>query len=108
MLLQRNPDNDVVDEEVHTGMDTQKFDGLTRSLATSGRRGVLKALAGAAMGAVGLAGLAALGAEAQVESQARICYQRGQRCRGSTDFERNRSCCSRCCRKGYCQLSRAC
>ncbi len=74
MLLQQYPDNDDYEEEEHTGMDTQKFDGLTRSLASSGRRGALKALAGAAIGAVGFAGLAARGTEAQVESEARICY----------------------------------
>ena len=87
-------------------MDTQKFDCLTRSLATTGRRGVLKAVAGAALGAVGLAAVAsaALG-----QGQSSIpCVGRGGQCVGRNPAQRDRSCCSGCCRQGVCKPKKQC
>jgi hypothetical protein len=81
-------------------MDTKSFDGLTRSFAT-GRRGALKAVAGAALGAVGIATIAKQEAKA-------ACIHKFNACEGSTPERRDRNCCSGCCRGGICRAARAC
>ncbi len=81
-------------------MDTQKFDAFTRSLATTGRRGVLKAVAGAALGTVGVAAVAS--------DAAAQCVPRRATCVGRTPAQRDRNCCTGCCRGGRCRARRRC
>ena len=81
-------------------MDTRRFDCLTKSLTTTGRRGAPKAIVGAALAAVGVA---AVTSDALTE-----CAPNGLECRGSTAQQRNHSCCSECCRDRVCRRRKAC
>jgi hypothetical protein len=81
-------------------MDTSKFDCLTRSVATTGRRGALKAVAGAALGAVGVT---ALRSDALAQ-----CITRGNPCAPGTEREQDRSCCTGGCRGDICRRARLC